>query len=154
MFFPSALFILFKEQRKQRLEVQPALAGLESGQPWLCPCWPGVSSGSPKRGHGGHCGCPQPPEGSRRTCQGHEWLRRGSCVVPPRGLFHPCPSGKGPKKQIVPLPPGTGLASDCSSQSPTSNPFSQRLIPHFLQAVSGHGAAAGCCGVGDRCATK
>lgn len=129
-FFPSALF---KEQRKQRLEGQRShgRAGLRAAL--ALPRCPGFPPACQRAGTACAAGFPGPP-----GRQQHEWLWWGSskqCL--PGGALHPCPFGKEPKQQIVPLPPGTCLASGCSSRSPALTPFSQRLI-----WFPGHRAAA------------
>lgn len=103
------------------------MAGPGPGQPGLAQGLLWLSAGRTQPGN--RPGFPSPLECSRRTRPGPEGLRWGSRAPCPPGVLHPCPFGKEPKKQIVPLPPVTCLASGCPSHSPTLNPFSQRLIP-------------------------
>lgn len=67
-------------------------------------------------------------EGSRRAGWGQNGCGGARVCGAPQGALHPCPFGEEPKQEIVPLLPGTCLASGCSFPLSTLNPFTQRLI--------------------------
>lgn len=119
--------MLLKVQGKGGPEVQPLRggAGVRAARAGPGFLWLSVGRTQP----GNLLGFPSPLECSRRTRPGPEGLRWGSRVWCLPGVLHPCPFGKELKKQIVPLPLVTCLASGCPSHSPTLNPFSQRPVP-------------------------